>query len=477
MTALKLLVIEDSEDDFELLVAHLRRRGRTLDARRVEEAEGLREALAAGPWDAVISDYNLPRFDCIEALGIVAGAAPFTPFLIVSGHLGEDAAVNAIHAGADDYVMKQNLARLVPAIERSMASREQRRLRVQADAALREAMERLHAVVSASPLAIIQLDAEGIVQTWNAAAEAMFGWSEAEVRGLPPPHVGDDEQQEYQVLRRDSRAGLSFANRPARRRTRDGRVLEVLVSAAPLVDPEGRYAGVVKMIADVTAQRRTEAELRDVSTRMESRLEEERAAIARELHDEVGGTLVAVKADLDWLRRHAAKSPAEVAKIADLDRLVGQVLASSTRLARALRPGTLDDTIVAAIGFKSAEFAERMGIPCRFRTNDDELSLPADRSTALLRVFQEALTNVTKHAKATAVDVELFATPAEVTLEIRDDGRGLARGDTDKAGSFGIRGMHERLAALGGWIDVSGEPGEGTTVMVCVPRAPEGAAA
>ena len=477
MNALKLLVIEDSEDDFELIAAHVRRRGRALDAQRVEDGESLRAALGASPWDAVIADFNLPQLDCNRAMGIVAEAAPFTPFIIVSGQLGEDAAVNAIHAGADDYVMKQNLARLMPAIERSIESREQRRLRVRADAALREAMERLHATVSASPLAIVQLDAVGAVQTWNAAAESMFGWPESEVRGAAPPCIGEDGEEAYQRFRRDNRNGVTFANRPAQRRTRDGRVLEVLVSAAPMLGADGRYAGAVELIADVTAQRRTEAELRDVSARMEARLEEERAAIARELHDEVGATLVAVKAYLDWLRRHAAGEPAALAKIAGLDRLVGEVLTASTRLARALRPGTLDDTIVAAIGFKASEFSERMGIPCRFRSNDDELTLPADRSTALLRIFQEALTNITKHAGATGVDVELFATPSEVTLEIRDDGRGLARSDTRKAGSFGIRGMHERVAALGGWIDVSGEPGHGTTVMVGVPRASESAAA
>lgn len=469
---LRLLVVEDSEDDFDLVVAHLRRQGRQVQARRVEDEAGLRAALGAEAWDAVISDFNLPRFDCATAQRVAGELRPFLPFIIVSGHIGEDAAVEAMHAGADDYVMKHNLVRLLPAIDRSVASREQRRLHLAADAALRDALDRMRALVSASPLAIIELDANGMVQTWNQAAEAMFGWSEAEVRGAPPPHIGEDAQQEFHQLRRDNRGGITVANRPARRRTKDGRTLEVLTSAAPLVSPEGRYAGAVAMLADVTAQRRTEAELRDLSMQMENRLEEERAAIARELHDEVGGTLVAVKADIDWLRRHAAQAPGAAAKIADMERLVGNVLASSTRLARALRPGSLDDTIVAAVGFKSAEFAERMGVPCRFRTNDEEISLAADRSNALIRVFQEALTNITKHAGATEVDVELFATPDEVTLEIRDNGRGLNPGDDAKPGSFGIRGMRERLNALGGWIDVGGEPGRGTTVMVSVPRAP-----
>ncbi len=473
---LKLLVVEDSEDDFELLVAHLRRHGRRLQARRVEDEPGLRSALGDDTWDVVASDFNLPCFDCATAQRIAGELQPFLPFIIVSGHIGEDAAVEAMHAGADDYVMKHNLARLLPAIDRSLASRDQRRMRMESDAALRDAHERMRALVSASPLAIIQLDAQGLVQTWNHAAEAMFGWTEEEVRGCPSPHVGESATQQNLQIRRDTLNGITFANRPGQRVTKDGRVLDVLISAARVVTPDGRYAGAVTMLADVTAQRRTEAELRDLSVQMESRLEEERAGIARELHDEVGGTLVAVKADIDWLRRHASGEPGARAKVDDMERMVGNVLASSTRLARALRPGSLDDTIVAAVGFKSAEFAERMGMPCRFRANDEEISLPADRSNALIRVFQEALTNITTHAGATEVDVELFATPAEVTLEIRDNGRGLRAGDDAKPGSFGIRGMRERLNALGGWIDVSGEPARGTTVMVSMPRAPEKAA-
>ena len=473
---LKLLVVEDSEDDFDLLVAHIRRHGRRLQARRVEDEPGLRAALGDDTWDVVISDFNLPRFSCAAAQRIAGDLQPFLPFIIVSGHIGEEAAVEAMHAGADDYVMKHNLARLVPAIDRSLASRDQRRMRLESDAALRDALERMRALVSASPLAIIQIDGQGLVQTWNQAAEAMFGWTEDEVRGGPSPDGGENAQQQNLQIRRDTLNGLVFANRPAQRVTRDGRMLDVLVSAAPLVTPDGRYGGAVTMIADVTAQRRTEAELRDLSLQMENRLEEERAAIARELHDEVGGTLVAVKADIDWLRRHAAKEPGAMAKVEDMERLVGNVLASSARLARALRPGSLDDTIVAAVDIKSAEFAERMGMPCRFRTNDEEISLPADRSNALIRVFQEALTNITKHAGATGVDVELFVTPAEVTLEIRDNGCGLRAGDDTKPGSFGIRGMRERLNALGGWVEVSGEPGRGTTVMVSMPRAQEEAA-
>ncbi len=103
---LKLLFVEDSEDDYDLVLLHLRRRGHQVSAHRVEDEQGLRAALAAGPWDAILSDYNLPRFDCIEALRIAAAEAPYTAFVIVSGHIGEDAAVEVMRHGASDYLLK-----------------------------------------------------------------------------------------------------------------------------------------------------------------------------------------------------------------------------------------------------------------------------------------------------------------------------------------------------------------------------------
>jgi signal transduction histidine kinase len=244
----------------------------------------------------------------------------------------------------------------------------------------------------------------------------------------------------------------------------------VSVSASPRTAGDGvrLWDGIM---VDITALKHAEARLRELTAGWEARVEEERAAIARELHDDVGGTLAALKVDIDWLRRHAGERSDIQGKTADMEELVDSLIAASQRLALTLRPGLLDLGIVAAIEAKAAEFAGRLGIPCRFHANVEELDLATDQSNALFRVFQEALTNVTKHAGASRVDVELFATAQEVTLEIRDDGRGVAPADLAKAGSFGVRGMHERLGRLGGWAEVTGQPGKGTTVMVGLPRS------
>ncbi len=475
-TRLRALVIEDSPDDFELLAAFLGRGPWRVEARRVEDEPGLREALAEGGWDVVISDHNLPRFDSMSALRVVREADLDTPFVIVSGRIGEDVAVDAMLAGADDYVMKHNLARLRPAIQRCLDGRELRRQKLDAEARERETESRLEAIAAHLPGVVFQLrQARGSVLPsfvyLSDGASAVLGHSPSELLADP---------DRIRALTANA-PGEPLAERIARCAERgeplawEGRIGAgeaarwVSVSATPR-----RAAADVRLwdgiMVDVTALKHAEAKLRDLTAHWEARFEEERASIARELHDDVGGSLAALKADVDWLRRRAGAETGLRAKIEDMDRLVDSLLEASTRLARALRPGELDYGIAAAIEVKASEFERRLGIPCRFAANDEELRLPPESSNALFRVFQEAMTNVTKHAAATRVDVELFATEGEVTLEVRDDGRGFDGAALAKSGSFGVRGMRERIERLGGWIEVASIPGKGTTVMVGIPR-------
>lgn len=474
---LRALVVEDAEDDFDLLTNFLRKGPWRVEAHRVEDEAGLHDALAGGGWDVVISDHSLPRFDSAAALRLVRAMDLHAPFIIVSGRIGEDVAVDAMHAGADDYVMKNNLARLRPAIERVLAGREMRRQKLDAEARQRESESRLEAIASHLPGVMFQLrQPPGASQPTfvylSEGARALLGASSAELLADPDRinwlTAGGPGEPLMLRIAECSRTGLplawegSIGSGPAQR--------WVSVSASPRTDAAGArlWDGIM---VDITALKHAEARLRELTAGWEARVEEERATIARELHDDVGGTLTALKVDIDWLRRHAGESTQVQVKTADMEELVDSLIASSQRLAATLRPGLLDLGIAAAIEAKAAEFSARVGMPCRFRVNQEELALSTDECNALFRVFQEALTNVTKHAGASRVDVELFATPTEVTLEIRDDGHGFTPADLAKAGSYGVRGMHERLDRLGGWVEVTGVPGRGTTVMAGLPRA------
>ena len=362
---IRILVIEDSPDDYELLLQCLRAAPFSIEAKRVEDRAGMAAALGEPPWDLVISDHHLPRFGSAAALHFLRWNYPDTPFIIVSGMIGEDAAVEAMQAGADDYVMKSNMRRLLPAIERSLRTAEERRAKRIAQDAEKKALDEL----------------------------------------------------------RESRERLS-----------------------------------------------------DLTAHIEASKEAERAEIARELHDEMGGLLTGLKADVSWLKKQVGEGPRIRDKIRDIESLLDEVVLVSKRIAKSLRPAILDQGLNAALEWQAQEFEKHAGIPCRFQTNNDELALNAGQATGVFRVFQEALTNVAKHAHAKRVDVQIFATDESVTLEVRDDGVGVAEHDLDKPDSFGVRGMQERVHHLGGWLDVSGAPGQGTTIMLSIPRLGAGEA-
>jgi signal transduction histidine kinase len=354
----RLLHLEDEELDHELVVAYLQRGGLVLQVERVDTQPQFEAALAQ-PWDLVISDYHLPGFSGLDALRLLreyeakSGSGP-VPFILVSGQIGEDTAVEAMRNGASDYLLKNNLSRLAVAAESALATAATHRARQSADRELAE-----------------------------------------------------------------SRRQLS-----------------------------------------------------ELAGHLQTSVEAERHAIAREIHDDVGGTLTALKFELDWIRRHAADPRIAQRASAALD-TVTQAIEASQRIMQNLRPAILEQGLVAALQWLTQRFESRTGITCLLRLPDSALpslqNLPAGVPLAAYRTAQEALTNVGKHAGATQVVVDLAISGGVLSLEVSDNGRGLASADLAKASSFGIRGLRERAATVGGWIDLSSRGGEGTTLILSVP--------
>jgi two-component system sensor histidine kinase UhpB len=212
---------------------------------------------------------------------------------------------------------------------------------------------------------------------------------------------------------------------------------------------------------------RSRARLAELNAHIEQVKEQERTRIAREIHDDLGGNLTAIKMALAMLSRRLPPDQPQLAeKAAYVDALVDRTIDAVHRISLDLRPSMLDFGIVAALEWQVGEFEKQNGIACSFSCNEKDIDLGLDHATALFRIFQEALTNIAKHARASRVVVRLQRLRQQVTLTITDNGTGIAAADRSKPQSFGLRGMNERARALGGTMAITAANGGGTVVTI-----------
>jgi signal transduction histidine kinase len=199
--------------------------------------------------------------------------------------------------------------------------------------------------------------------------------------------------------------------------------------------------------------------------------EEDRARMAREVHDELGQALTGLKMDLAWLRKHTGPRQRELLlKFRDMSDLVDTTIQGVRRIATELRPGMLDDLgLVPAMEWQLQEFQKRRGILCTFASSLEEAPLNAEETTVLFRILQETLTNVARHAAATRVDVSFDEEDGYVRLRVHDNGRGITESEVSGATSFGLLGMRERVRLRSGDFAIEGAPGQGTTVVITLP--------
>lgn len=482
MQSLRLLVVEDSEDDYELLLARLKSAGhRIARSRRVETAAELRAAFAE-PWDAVISDHRLPQFNSAAALPIVKAIDQDLPFLIVSAAIGEEVAVESMHAGADDYVMKDRLARLGPALQHALDRAADRKHQRLAEVALKESEARFRALTANLPGMVFQMHvrpdgsfllpyvSEGAQRLFQVLPAALVAKPEALLELLDPDARADFRRQLARASR--MRRDLHWECRSDPHRNLAAQWLEFAVSSRPL-DGEALLDGIV---TDITPNKQAEFEIRESQMRLRELAshvarvrEEERETIARELHDEIGSSLTALKFDLAWVRAQTRDSESVGVRLAKIDKLVDTAIGANQRIVRDLRPGALEFGLVASLESQTEEFRQRMNLSCRFNSEPGEIELDRERALAVYRICQEALNNIAKYAQATVVSVEVKATDHMLSMRIIDNGRGFEPMALEKKQCFGIRGMRERALSLGGRLDVVGEPGRGTAVELTLP--------
>ena len=350
---LRILHLEDSTADHELARLTLRRAGLGHTLHRVDTLEGFRDSLGQESFDVVLADYNLPGFTALDAWALISEQPGHPPFILLSGAIGEAAAVDAMRLGIADYVLKDEIARLPHVIERAREVHEARIAREQAVQELAHSQQRL---------------------------------------------------------------------------------------------------------AELTEH-------------LQSSIEQERAAISREIHDDIGGSLTAILFDLAWIGRHAQQT--EVCEHAQAaTNMLQHALGASQRIMMNLRPPVLDQGLVAAVQWLASGFERRSGVATQVRSNATVIHLPPEVQLVAYRTAQEALTNASKYAQAQTIHIDMADTGGVFTLEISDDGRGLEDGALTKPKSFGLTGLRERAKTVDGWLDISSLSGQGTSIILSVPLRP-----
>ena len=347
---LKILHLEDSVIDHELVQRALRKSGEHCELIRVETLDEFCRQLQLSDFDAILADYRLAGFTAMDAWEQLKQRRNRPPFILLSGAIGEPAAVSAIKTGISDYLSKNELGNLAQVIRRSME---------------------LHRILKAKDAA----DAE-------------------------------------------------------------------------LVQSEKRLA--------------------DFAEHLQATIENERSAIAREIHDDIGGSLAAVKFDISWIARHTADPDLQEHVLAATE-MLQHALEASQRIMMNLRPAILDQGLVAAVQWLALGFAKRTGIETMVHATPEKGTLPKSIQVVAYRTAQEALTNISKYANCKQVTIDLSDAEDFLTLEIKDNGQGILPTELAKPKSFGIRGLQERAKTVGGWLDVSTHHMRGTSITLSVP--------
>jgi PAS domain S-box-containing protein len=355
--------------------------------------------------------------------------------------------------------------------------------RIRVEESLRKSEAHYRALVENTPDIIARFDRDCRYMFINSAVAQVSSIKPEDFVGKAPREVGfSDEQASFRegVVRRVFETQMPFETEfefegADGRRTFEWRVY-------PEFDETGSVQTALSINRDITDRRNAEVEvrqsreqLRALSSHLQVVREEERTHIAREVHDELGQALTALKIDLYSLQRDLAReAPSEANRLADkiksMSSLIDTTIHAVRRIATELRPGILDDLgLVAAIEWQANDFQSRTGINCEVASAVEYVELDRDRSTAAFRILQETLTNVARHASASRVGIELKQDDKNLVMEVTDNGKGITASDISGSKSLGLLGMCERAQLLGGDLMISGGVGEGTRVTVSIP--------
>jgi len=339
-----------------------------------------------------------------------------------------------------------------------------------------EALE--SSILDAIPQAVVGLH-ERRINFANHAVKIIFGWHREELIGKSIRMIYRNEEEAdtigdlfYSTLEKQRTYETEF---PCR--CKDGREIICRMKASRIGE-KLREKRIVVTFEDITAQKkaqedleRSRQDLRNLSAHLQSVREEESTRMARKIHDELGQSLTALQMDLSWLKTRLPTSSNSIReKTKSMSELVDATIESVHTITTELRPSLLDDLgLPAAIEWQAGDFQKRSGIRCQAYITGNMETISKDLATSIFRIFQETLTNIARHSKATQCKVALSERGKELCLEVTDNGIGITQWQIDDSRSFGIIGMRERAHLWDGTVHVRNAKPSGTTVRVLIP--------
>lgn len=500
--SIRVLLIEDSDYDAELLLLELRQADYQPEYDRVETATAMLAALDKHPWDVVIADYVLPSFSGPAALKILQERGIDLPFIIVSGHIDEDTAVASMKAGAHDYVMKDRLTRLVPAIEREMQEAEVRRQRKKTEEKFAREQTFRRAIEDSIPSGIAAVDLAGKHTYVNSALCEMVGWCEADLLGTKPPYPywpPEETATIQQALLKTTQGKTPTEGFELRFQHRSGRRFDVLMLANPIKNNQGLITGWLASITDITERKQAQDALRRAHDELEKRVEErtadlvaangklensiqerkrlenelleitekERRRIGLDLHDDLGQKLAGITLMMKGLELGLKKKNLPEAEEAHrIQTLVNQAMHHASDLAHDLALAELEeDDLASALNNLAGDIKKLFEISCKFKHEGESPRLDRNTITQLYKISQEAVTNAVKHGKARQVSINLVNKDGKLVLSIRNSGLPFPS-MIDRNRGMGLRIMNYRASTVGASLEI--KPGRPTgTVVTC----------
>ena len=349
-----------------------------------------------------------------------------------------------------------------------------------AEDTLKNSEEKFRTLVTPAPDGIVLTDVNGNIIEINKAMSYLFEYnredmlSEAFAKFFPVNgnlNIPSNLQHILQLYESSSR-NETFAIK------KSGNIVPVEISIAGLKNEMSQTTGMIAIVRDISIRKSYEDELknsreqlRGLASHLQTAREDEKKRIAFEIHDELGYALTALKLDLAWLAKKAKiKEDVLTKKIKEMTELIETTIKKVRTISTQLRPSILDHFgLIAAIEWQASEFQKRTAIRCKVVFEPKDIFLDDPRATAVFRIFQETLTNITRHAKATRVDVSLSKTGGEIELKVVDNGVGIDAGQLNNFKSLGLLGIQERADFLGGVVEIKGEKGLGTSVTLRIP--------